>query len=114
MVGALTLLGIGFVAIGAIPVAGAVWATYALIGLGAGGWNVLSATRRQRLTPRPLMGRVTSAYRMLAWGLMPLGAAVAGPLAKATSLSTVFVVVGGIVVLAAVALGRPLIHTART
>lgn len=114
MVAALTLLGIGFVVIGAIPVAGAVWATYAVIGMGVGGWNVLSATRRQRLTPRPLMGRVTSAYRMLAWGLMPLGAAVAGPLAKATSLSTVFVVVGAVVMLTALTLGRPLIRTART
>jgi len=114
MVGALTLLGMSFFVIGAIPAAGAVWAMYLVIGIGAGGWNVLSATRRQRLTPRPLMGRVTSAYRMLAWGLMPLGAAVAGPLAKATSLSTVFVVVGGVVVLAALVLGRPLIRTART
>jgi mannose/fructose/N-acetylgalactosamine-specific phosphotransferase system component IIC len=72
---------------------------------------VLSATRRQRLTPGAMMGRVTSAYRMLAWGLMPLGAALAGPLAKGTSLATVFVVVGTVVVLTAVTLARPLVRT---
>ncbi|HEY0805964.1 MAG TPA: MFS transporter, partial [Pseudonocardiaceae bacterium] len=114
MVGALSLLGVAFLAVGAIPVAGAVWTAYLLVGAGAGGWNVLSATRRQRLTPRRLMGRVTSAYRMLAWGLMPLGAALAGPLADGTSLATVFVVVGGVVTVAAVTLARPLIRTGAT
>jgi MFS family permease len=112
MVGALALLGVAFVAVGAIPFAPAVWAAYLLVGVGAGGWNVLSATRRQRLTPSALMGRVTSAYRMLAWGLMPLGAALAGPVARATSLATVFVVVGGIVVVVAVAAARPLARPA--
>ncbi|HEX4702644.1 MAG TPA: MFS transporter [Pseudonocardiaceae bacterium] len=111
MVGALSLLGLAFVVVGVIPVAGAVWAAYLLVGVGSGGWNVLSATRRQRLTPSVMMGRVTSAYRMLAWGLMPLGAALAGPLAKGTSLATVFVVVGTVVVLAAVTLARPLVRT---
>lgn len=108
MVGSLTLLGIAFVAVGAIPVAASVWVAYLLVGIGAGGWNVLSATRRQRLTPSPLMGRVTSAYRMLAWGLMPIGAALAGPLARVTSLATVFCVVGAIVVTVAVIAARPL------
>ncbi len=112
MVVALGLLGVAFIAVGAIPVAVAVWVAYLLVGVGAGGWNVLSATRRQRLTPSALMGRITSAYRMLAWGLMPLGAALAGPLAKATSLATVFVVVGGIVVVVAIAAARPLARTA--
>ncbi|HEX5114302.1 MAG TPA: MFS transporter [Pseudonocardiaceae bacterium] len=112
MVGALALLGVAFVAVGAIPVAPAVWVAYLLVGVGAGGWNVLSATRRQRLTPSALMGRVTSAYRMLAWGLMPLGAALAGPLARATSLATVFVVVGGIVAAVAVVAARPLARPA--
>jgi MFS family permease len=114
MVGALSMLGVAFLAVGAIPVAGSVWAMYLLVGLGAGGWNVLSATRRQRLTPRALMGRVTSAYRMLAWGLMPLGAALAGPLANGTSLATVFVVVGVVVTVVAVVLARPLIRTGAT
>jgi MFS family permease len=111
MVGSLALLGVAFVAVGAIQVAASVWVAYLLVGVGAGGWNVLSATRRQRLTPSVLMGRVTSAYRMLAWGLMPLGAALAGPLARITSLATVFCVVGAVVMVVAVASARPLART---
>jgi MFS family permease len=111
MAGALGLLGVAFVAVGVVPVVGAVWVAYLLVGVGSGAWNVLSATRRQRLTPKALMGRVTSAYRMLAWGLMPLGAALAGPLAKVTSLAAVFVVVGALVVAVAALLARPLVRT---
>ena len=111
MVAALALLGVAFLVVGAVPVAGAVWAAYLVVGVGAGGWNVLSATRRQRLTPGAMMGRVTSAYRMLAWGLMPLGAALAGPLAKGTSLATVFVAVGALVTIVAITLARPLVRT---
>jgi MFS family permease len=112
MVGALVVLGGGFLAVAAAPVMAAAWAAYAVIGFGAGAWNVLSATRRQRLTPAGLMGRVTSAYRILAWGLMPLGAALAGPLAATTSLATVFAAAGGLVLLVAVVLGRPLTRDA--
>lgn len=111
MVGSLALLGVAFVVVGAVPVVAAVWVAYLLVGVGSGAWNVLSATRRQRLTPKPLMGRVTSAYRMLAWGLMPVGAALAGPLAKGTSLATVFVVVGALVAAVALVLARPLVRT---
>jgi hypothetical protein len=111
MVAALALVGLAFLVVGTVPVAGAVWAAYLVVGVGAGGWNVLSATRRQRLTPGAMMGRVTSAYRMLAWGLMPLGAALAGPLAKGTSLATVFVAVGALVTVVAITLARPLVRT---
>ena len=49
------------------------------------------------------MGRATSAHRVLAWGLVPLGAALAGPVAEATSLRAVIlgaaVVVGTVAVL---------------
>ncbi len=110
MVGALLLLGGAFALVGRPPGTWLVWVGYLLVGVGAGGWNVLSATRRQRLTPSPLMARVTSSYRMLAWGLMPLGAAVAGPLAEVTSLSTVLLVAGGLVLLVAIALARPLVR----
>jgi MFS family permease len=112
MMGTLLLLGAGFVVVGRAPVAWPVWLGYFVIGVGSGGWNVLSATRRQRLTPAPMMGRVTSSYRMLAWGLMPLGAAVAGPLARLTSLGAVFALAGGLVVLVALVLARRLFRAA--
>lgn len=36
-------------------------------------WNVVSVSTRQRLIPDALMGRVNSIYRLLAWGMIPLG-----------------------------------------
>ena len=33
---------------------------------------------RQRLVPDALRGRVNSIYRLLAWGMIPLGTALAG------------------------------------
>lgn len=111
MIPALLLLGCSFVLLGAVPVAPVAWVAYFLVGVGMGGWNVLSATRRQRLTPNALMGRVTSVYRTLAWGLMPVGAALAGPFAAATSLAAVFVTVGVVVAAVAIGVARPLART---
>ena len=49
-----------------------------------------------------MMGRVTSAHRVLAWGLMPLGAGIAGPIAEVTSLRTA--ILGAAVLTAVVAI----------
>lgn len=43
-------------------------------------WNIVSVSARQRLIPDALMGRVNSLYRLLAWGMMPLGTLLAGGL----------------------------------
>ncbi|GAA4856663.1 MFS transporter [Saccharopolyspora cebuensis] len=102
MVGALLVLAIGMALLGAFDAPAAAWGAYFVMGLGAGAWNVLSAANRQRLTPRPMMGRVTSAHRVLAWGLMPLGAGIAGPIAETSSLRTV--ILGASVLTAAIAL----------
>ncbi|OLZ63806.1 hypothetical protein AV521_38065 [Streptomyces sp. IMTB 2501] len=45
-------------------------------------WNVCTVSLRQRLAPPGMLGRVTSGYRIAAWGTMPLGAALGGVLAK--------------------------------
>ncbi|MEU3648682.1 MFS transporter [Lentzea sp. NPDC034063] len=108
MVGFLALLGAAFALFGLTPWLVVAVLACVLFGVASAGWNVLSATRRQRLTPGPMMGRVTSAYRVLAWGLSPLGAGLAGPLAEATSLGTVYVVAGSIVGFTAILLARPL------
>ncbi|WP_263249026.1 MFS transporter [Saccharopolyspora rosea] len=105
MIGALLVLAAGIALLGGVRVPAAAWPAYFVMGLGAGTWNVLSAANRQRLTPRAMMGRVTSAHRVLAWGLMPLGAGLAGPVAALTSLGGVIlgaaVLVAVVVVLAA-------------
>ncbi len=57
-------------------------------------WNVVTVTLRQRIVPPELLGRVNSAYRMLGWGLMPLGALAGGFVAHAAGLRAAYVVGG--------------------
>ena len=57
-------------------------------------WNVITVSLRQRITPDRLLGRVNSAYRLLAWGTMPLGAAAGGLLAEWLGLQAMFAIMG--------------------
>jgi MFS family permease len=41
-------------------------------------WNVVSVSTRQRMIPDALRGRVNSLYRLLAWGMMPVGLLLSG------------------------------------
>ena len=41
-------------------------------------WNIVSVSTRQRLIPAALLGRVNSLYRLLAWGMMPVGLLASG------------------------------------
>lgn len=58
-------------------------------------WNIVSVTYRQRMIPDRLLGRVNSLYRLLAWGMMPVGLILAGlivrlaegPFPRATALT---------------------------
>lgn len=49
-------------------------------------WNIVTVTLRQELVPTHLLGRVNSAYRMLGWGLLPLGAITGGLVAHTIGL----------------------------
>ncbi|MEU6641659.1 MFS transporter [Saccharomonospora sp. NPDC046836] len=51
-----------------------------------GVWNVGAVTLRQRVTAPELLGRVTSAYRTVAMGAVPVGALLGGLLADAHGL----------------------------
>jgi len=57
-------------------------------------WNVVTVTLRQRIVPAELLGRVNSAYRMIGWGLMPLGALAGGFVAHVAGLRAAYVVAG--------------------
>ncbi|WP_316042168.1 hypothetical protein [Nocardiopsis sp. CNR-923] len=59
-------------------------------------WNVITVSLRQRVTPDGLLGRVNSAYRLVAWGTMPLGAALGGLLAELVGLRAVFAVMASL------------------
>ncbi len=41
-------------------------------------WNTVSVSYRQRTIPDNLLGRVNSLYRLLAWGMMPVGLLLSG------------------------------------
>jgi MFS family permease len=57
-------------------------------------WNVVTVTLRQHIVPDELRGRVNSAYRMIGWGMIPLGAVTGGFVAHAFGLRAPFLVAG--------------------
>lgn len=69
-------------------------AAFALGSLGIAVWNVIAVSLRQHITPDRLLGRVNSCFRLVAWGTMPLGAAVGGLLGEALGLRAVFATMG--------------------
>ncbi|HEV7741629.1 MAG TPA: MFS transporter [Pseudolysinimonas sp.] len=74
--------------------------------------NIIAISVRQTAIPNEMLGRVTSVYRLLAVGVMPLGALVGGLVASAFGLAAPFWVAGaGMVMLAIVT--APYIRTAR-
>jgi len=75
-----TLLGGGFITIGIglsslWPI---VWVLFAVFTFTAVLWNVITVSLRQTVIPDELLGRVNSVYRFFAWGMMPIGAILAG------------------------------------
>ena len=57
-------------------------------------WNVITVSLRQRIIPDHLLGRVNSAYRLLGWGSMPVGAALGGATAELIGVRPMFVLSG--------------------
>jgi MFS family permease len=55
-------------------------------------WNVITVSLRQRITPDHLLGRMNAAYRLLGWGMMPIGAALGGAIAEFAGLRPTFLV----------------------
>ena len=95
-----------------VPVVTAALAPVVVIAFGMGllsiGVNVVSVSSRQRVVPAHLLGRVNATFRLLAMGAMPVGAALGGVIAGATSLRALF---AGVVVLqlaAVLLLHRPI------
>ncbi len=83
-----------FVGIGLAPGPVVVAALLASQGFAAVMWNVVTVSLRQRVVPGHLLGRVNSVYRMLGWGLMPLGALAGGFVAHAAGLRAPYIVAG--------------------
>jgi MFS family permease len=59
-------------------------------------WNVVTVSLRQRVVPPELLGRVNSVYKMIGWGLIPVGAVLGGWVAATWGLRAPLPVAGGI------------------
>jgi MFS family permease len=70
------LIVIAFVAFGTISIA----------------WNVVTVSLRQRIVPDHMLGRLNASYRLVAWGTMPIGAAIGGLTADQLGLRPTLVV----------------------
>ncbi|PFG17300.1 putative MFS family arabinose efflux permease [Propionicimonas paludicola] len=73
--------------------------TLVLIGFVNALGNVVAQSLRQRLVPSELLGRVGGASRTLAFGLMPLGALLAGLVAELVGLVATFLTTAGFALL---------------
>ena len=93
-----------FEGIGISPNAIALGALLALNGFATTMWNIVTVSLRQQIVPAEFLGRVNSVYRMLGWGLIPLGALTGGLIAHEFGLRAGYPVAGalrGIALLAA-------------
>jgi hypothetical protein len=63
-------------------------------------WNVVTVTLRQELVPLTLLGRVSSVYRLLGWGIIPLGALAGGVIAHEISIRAGYPIAGALRALA--------------
>ncbi|EME62568.1 MFS transporter [Amycolatopsis decaplanina] len=93
-----------FVGIGFSPQMAVLGALLAVSGFVTTIWNVVTVSVRQREVPSSLLGRVNGVYRLLGWGLMPLGALTGGLIAHRFGLRVPYPVAGvvrGLALLAA-------------
>jgi MFS family permease len=97
MMVALGGLGVTMLLMGLWPVPAVAWVCYAAMGVAGVSWNVLSASRRQRRTPAGMVARVSSAFRVLAYGAAPVGNVLGGVVASHLGLPAVFVGAGAVV-----------------
>ncbi|MCV2395332.1 MFS transporter [Actinotalea sp. M2MS4P-6] len=80
------------------PVPWLLYPVLVAIGMASASANVVSRTLRQRLVAPRLMGRVTGASRTLGFGLMPLGAVLAGVAADRWGLAPVMLAAAAVCV----------------
>jgi MFS family permease len=85
-----------FVGIGFSPDVIVLGVLLALNGFATTMWSVVTVSLRQQVVPSELLGRVNSVYRMLAWGLMPLGALAGGLVAHGFGVRAAYPVAGAL------------------
>jgi MFS family permease len=83
-----------FVGIGLSPNAVVLGTLLATNGFVTTLWNIVTIGIRQRIVPSELLGRVNSVYKMLGWGLIPLGALTGGLVAHLFGLRAPYPIAG--------------------
>ncbi|MCU0827734.1 MAG: MFS transporter [Tabrizicola sp.] len=102
-----------------VPLAPNGWllaATFVVFEMAGITWNIVSVSLRQRMIPDELRGRVNSLYRLLAWGMIPIGIALSGWLiglaegwiGRAQALTVPIWVAGGLMLAMAILVQGPL------
>lgn len=111
------LSGLGLIGLASVGAALARTATtvigYFAMGLGLMVWNVVAVSMRQSIVPAHMLGRTMGAYRLFAWGTMPLGAMLFGAMAAAWGTPRAFGVGAGLMLLLCLSLAPVVCGDAR-
>lgn len=81
----------------------AVWITTFIAGAGLSLWFVSVTAFRQRLTPKDLLGRANSAFRVIGYAGMPIGSFLVGVLGSLFSLQVAVTIIAGLLLAALLA-----------
>ncbi|WP_405164588.1 MFS transporter [Nocardia sp. NBC_01499] len=76
-------------------------------------WNIVVVSLRQETVPTELFGRVSSVYKMVGWGLIPLGALTGGLVAHLLGLRAPYLAAGGLRGIALLLAVPALLHAMR-
>ncbi|MFI6996261.1 MFS transporter [Nocardia sp. NPDC050175] len=76
-------------------------------------WNIVVVSLRQEIVPTELFGRVSSVYKMVGWGLIPLGALTGGLVAHLLGLRAPYLAAGGLRGIALLLAAPTMIHAMR-
>lgn len=87
---------LGFLIIGLTSSPIVVGVVFVMEGIVTVVWNVITVSMRQSIIPDRLLGRVNSVYRLLGWGMMPIGAALGGVLASNFGLRAPYLAAAGV------------------
>jgi MFS family permease len=113
LIGSLAASAAAFAGIGLASDEVVACALFAVNGYASTMWNVVTVSLRQQIVPGELFGRVNSAYRMIGWGLLPVGAITGGFVAHAFGLRAPYLLGGITIAIAAVAAVPVLAHIDR-
>jgi MFS family permease len=91
VLGAIVAFALSLLWAGLAPNAFAAALGLAAFGLAGEVWNVVAVSYRQARVPGHLLGRVMATYRVIAYGAMPVGAAIGGAIATAAGVRATFV-----------------------